>query len=319
MKQQNHINCPLCNSANHVHFISTNAMMHKPNEERYNFNKCKNCESVFLKNPVKEENLEYYYTENYLPYRGSEAWGKFQSFVERNQNKLDKKRTNFVSRLVKNKESIRILDVGCGNPSFLNVVQQKLNADCTGIDFSDEGWKNENYILLDLIKSPFEDFQPNELFDVITLWHYLEHDYNIHLTAAKLYDSLKPGGKLIIEVPDYKSLTAKRQKEFWQGWHSPRHLTLFSRKGFRTLFSKDKWEIRKHLRYGTLEAFTLWWLGKMEEKQINWSKSMEKEFWPLVFLKVVSFPIFLFEKVFPMGIQLLVIEKKNSSSRSILK
>jgi len=48
----------------------------------------------------------------------------------------------------------------------------------------------------------------------------------------------------------------------------------------------------------------------MEKKQINWSHSMEKEFWPLVFLKVISFPFFLFEKIFPMGIQLLIIEKK---------
>ena len=65
-----------------------------------------------------------------------------------------------------------------------------------------------------------------------------------------------------------------------------------------------------HYNYGTLDSFTLWWLGKMEQKKINWSISMEKEFWPLVILKAVSFPVFLFEKLLPMGIQLVVIEKK---------
>ncbi len=310
MEQVKNIQCPICQSVDHAHFISTNAMMHKWNKERYHFNQCADCNSVFLTNPVKEDNLEHYYSENYLPYRGSEAWGKFQSFVERSQQRLDKKRARFVSRVVKNKESFNILDVGCGKPSFLNIVQQKMNADCTGIDFSDEGWKNDNYPLLNLIKSSFDTFQPDQLFDVITLWHYLEHDFNLHKTEYKLYESLNPGGKLIIEVPDYKSLTAKMQKQYWQGWHSPRHLTLFSKKGFQSLFPKEKWKIKKHLRYGTLDSFTLWWLGKMEKKQINWSENMEKEFWPLVFLKVVSFPVFIYEKVVPMGIQLLVIEKK---------
>ncbi len=286
-------------------------MMHHPNEEAYHFNKCTQCRSVFLKNPVNEKELQKYYTENYLPYRGAQAWGKFESFVEKNQDQLDRKRARFIGKLVQKNQSFSILDVGCGHPSFLNVVQQKMNASCTGVDFSDKGWRNDEYLLLNLIECPFEDFEPKKKFDIITLWHYLEHDYNLQETVKKLYTLLKPGGKLVIEVPDYRSYTARKQKKYWQGWHSPRHLTLFSRKGFRSLFPKTKWKIKNHLRYGTLDAFTLWWLGKMEKKQIDWTTSMEREFWPLVFLKVISAPLFLFEKFIPMGIQLLVIEKKS--------
>lgn len=106
-------------------------------------------------------------------------------------------------------------------------------------------------------------------------------------------------------------MTAKSQKNFWQGWHSPRHQILMSTKGFDVLFDSSKWIIKKHLRYGTLDSFTLWWLGRMEKKEITWSNSMEKEFWPLVFLKVVSYPVFIFERFVPLGIQLLVIEKKD--------
>lgn len=311
MTQTKSVFCPVCNSSNHKYFISTNALMHKTNKESYIFDKCSGCESVFLTNRVKENVLEDYYTLNYLPYKGAAAWGKYSSFVETSQRKLDEKRVHFVAGETKNKkDSFSILDVGCGQPSFLDLVQQKLNAKCSGIDFSDNGWKNDPYETINLIKTSIADFKPGETFDVITLWHYLEHDYHLHETVKKLYECLNPGGKLIIEVPDYQSMSAKSQKQFWQGWHSPRHLTLFSEKGFRSLFTKDKWTITKHLRYGTLDAFTLWWLGKMEKKQINWSDSMEKEFWPLVFLKVVSFPFFLFEKVFSMGLQLIVVEKK---------
>ncbi len=302
--------CTVCNCANTSHYITTKALMHKPNNESYNFNKCEDCDSVFLTNKVEESELHNYYTHNYLPYRGSSAWGKFGKFVEISQKNLDKRRLKLLQKVVKGYSELRVLDVGCGNPSFLSLVKQKLNAKCTGIDFSDNGWKDDNYPSLELIKTSINDFVPVEKFDVITLWHYLEHDYRPQQTIEKLYNCLNTGGKLIIEIPDYDSLSAKLQKQNWQGWHSPRHITLFSKKGLQKLFSDEKWKITKHYKYGTLDAFTLWWLGKMEQKQINWSQSMEKEFWPLVYLKIVTAPFFALEKFLRMGVQIVIVEKR---------
>jgi SAM-dependent methyltransferase len=303
--------CPICKSFEQEFFIATKALMHAPNQEAYKFNKCLTCDTVFLSNPVDEKVLDNYYTKHYLPYRGADAWGKFKAFVEDSQRALDKKRVRLVTQTIKQKqEPTRILDVGCGKPSFLNLVQKNLNAECIGIDFSDNGWTNLAFENLTLIKTSLADFKPSDNFDIVTMWHYLEHDYHLHATIEKVNSCLKSGGILIVEVPDYQSLTAKLQKQHWQGWHSPRHLTLFSKKGFEVLFPKEKWRITQHKRHGTLDAFTLWWLGKMEQKRIDWSKPMEKEFWPLVFLKMISFPLFLFEKIIPLGIQFIVIEKK---------
>ena len=311
MEHTNVVNCPICKKNENSFYISTNALMHQSNNELYVFNICANCETVFLTNPVTSENLNHYYTENYLPYRGAKAWGKYSSFVENSQQALDLNRVNFVKRnLNKNEFETNILDVGCGNPSFLNLLHKKVKVNCTGIDFSDSGWKGTIYQDLTLIKVAIEDFKTETLFDVITLWHYLEHDYNPHQTIEKLYNCLKSGGKLIIEVPDYKSFSAKMQNSYWQGWHSPRHLSLFSKKSFDVMFTAKKWNVTKHLRYGTLDAFTLWWLGKMEKKGVNWSGNMAPKFWMLVFLKVITFPVFIFEKLYPMGVQILVVEKK---------
>lgn len=303
--------CRICNSEDNDFYISTRALMHKPNTEEYIFYKCNVCQAVWLTNPVSAEQLDHYYTDNYLPYQGSAVWGKYRSFVERSQVQLDNRRVSFVSQwLDQIDENTHLLDVGCGNPSFIDLVSKKLNITCTGIDFSDSGWRDKNYTHLNLQKVSVEDYQPTERYDIITLWHYLEHDYQPQATIEKLYNCLKPGGKLIIEVPDYKSMTAKLQKSYWQGWHSPRHLTLFSAASFGTLFQQPKWQILKHLRYGTMDAFTLWWLGIMEKKGINWSGTMEPEFWPLVFLKICAMPIFIFKKYLPLGIQTLVVQKK---------
>lgn len=304
-------NCPICKKSESTFYIATNALMHKQNQEHYIFNSCTHCEAVFLLNPVSLEDLATYYTENYLPYKGASAWGKYSSFVINSQKNIDVRRVNFVKKHIKkNEPNCSVLDVGCGNPSFLDCLQQNSKVNCTGIDFSDEGWKSRDYPNLVLRKVAIEDFNTTELFDIITLWHYLEHDYNLHQTIEKLYNCLKPGGKLIIEIPDYVSISAKIQKSYWQGWHSPRHISLLTRKSFSVLFLEDKWRILQHLRYGTLDAFTLWWLGRMEKKGIDWSSSMARHFWPLVLLKVITAPIFVFEKLFPMGIQTLVVEKK---------
>lgn len=310
MKEIKRTNCPACLSEKNKYHITTNALMHKPNVEQYVFNKCANCESIYLSNPVSEEVLNDYYTDHYLPYKGEAAWGKFQSFVAKSQVNLDKKRLKIVRKCTKNKKHFSILDIGCGNPSFLAMVQNNLNATCTGIDFSDKGWKDKNYENLTLLKTSIADFKPQHKYDVITLWHYLEHDYHLQETVQQLYQFLNTDGQIIIEVPNYKSTTAYFQKQFWQGWHSPRHLTLFSKKGFAKLFNLDHWTLVEHRIFGTLDAFTLWWLGKMEKKKCDWAGNMQPEFWPLVTLKIVTFPIFLFEKWIPMGIQLVIFQKK---------
>ena len=311
MKNTDVATCLVCRKNKSSFYISTKALMHKKNDEKYIFNICNNCETVYLTNPVPTEKLEQYYTDNYLPYKGADAWGKYSSFVVNSQKQLDLKRVNFVkSQLSNNKSELNILDVGCGNPSFLELLEKKTKAHCTGIDFSDSGWKHKNFINLELKKIAIEDFDTKIRYDVITMWHYLEHDYNPHQTIEKLYTLLKPGGKIIIEVPNYDSLTAKFQKSFWQGWHSPRHISLLTKNGFSFLFPVNKWKIAKHLSYGTLDAFTLLWLGKMEKKGIDWSGNMANHFWMLVFLKIITAPIFLFEKIIPLGIQIIVVDKK---------
>lgn len=311
MIEKNNSTCSVCNATDSYFYITTKALMHSANKEVFNFNLCNICETVFLTNPVPTSILSNYYTENYLPYKGAAAWGKYSSFVEKSQHNLDLSRLKIVKNIVKKTGTdTSILDVACGNPSFLKIVNQNLKINSTGIDFSDLGWKNKNYNTLKLIKVAIEDYESEELYDVITLWHYLEHDYTPQKTIEKLYQLLKPGGKIIIEVPDYKSITARKQKEFWQGWHSPRHISLFSKKSFEVLFNSQQWKIIDHKRYGTLDAFTLWWLGKMEQHNINWSQNMEPYFFKLVFLKIVTFPLFVFKSFIPLGLQIIIVEKK---------
>ena len=87
MIRENQFTCPVCNSDSNRCYISTKAVMHVPNNEEFNFRLCDNCETVFLANPVPAHELERYYSDSYLPYRGASAWGKYAFLVEQHQKK----------------------------------------------------------------------------------------------------------------------------------------------------------------------------------------------------------------------------------------
>ena len=208
----------------------------------------------------------------------------------------------------KNTQPIKLLDVGCGNPTFLQTLSDNTDWQLTGIDFTNEGWKNSGSLPFNLITGDVQEMELAEKFDLVTMWHYLEHDYNPNKTLSSIRKHLKTGGKVIIEVPDYLSLTAEWQKKYWEGWHTPRHTLLYTKSAFENLAAANGYTLLKHHRYGTLDAFTLWWMGTMEKKKANWRGSMESEFFPLVWKKVYTAPLFALEKWLPLGIQTAVLE-----------
>jgi ubiquinone/menaquinone biosynthesis C-methylase UbiE len=302
--------CSVCSSTQTKAYIQTNAMMHRQNTEIYNFNYCQSCQSVFLGNPVSSDSLTTYYTEHYLPYKGSAAWGKFSNFVEWDDAKLNEKRKKVVRPYLQKQTSVRVLDVGCGKPDFLAHLSQDPSISCTGVDFVSADWGNPKYANLTLNACDWKTVQFDEKFHLITAWHYLEHDYDLKTTVNRFYDLLEPNGFVIIEVPMYEGILQKLQKKYWQGWHTPRHITLFSRFSWTVLFPKDKWKLVRHQSYGTLSAFTLWWLGHRQKQHTNWSESMEPYFWSLVAWKIILAPIFVLEKIIPFGIQTVVLQKR---------
>ena len=95
------------------------------NKELFNFDKCSNCKLVFLNPRLHLDDLKKYYTSYYLPYRGAQAWGKFEKFVASSQQKLDLKRVNVIKDIHNLSEESLILDIGCGNPTFLKVYVVK--------------------------------------------------------------------------------------------------------------------------------------------------------------------------------------------------
>ena len=76
-------------------------------------------------------------------------------------------------------------------------------------------------------------------FDVITLWHVLEHIENLFEFISQLNELLKDNGRIIVAVPNYKSYDSEYYKEYWAAYDVPRHLWHFSKESIVKLFSKE--------------------------------------------------------------------------------
>ena len=306
-------NCPICSGSSIASFIKTAAQMHS-SKELFNFDQCRDCQFVFLNPRVDLDNLKNYYTSHYLPYRGAEAWGKYKKLVYGSQKKLDLERVKRVKETYAISSESLILDVGCGNPSFLKVCQQELNCQTMGIDFSDEGWKEQRneFEGLDIQVAEIKDLSVNLQPDVITMWHYLEHDYAPVENLTYLKSIAKSSTTLIIEIPNFDSTSRKKYNENWAGWHTPRHTSLFSPNNINLLLDKSGWKVSELLTHGTLNPYLLFWMSEMEQKEVQWTKNMEKEFWSFVIGMLQFLPQKWNQKKSSLGVMTIIATPKQS-------
>jgi SAM-dependent methyltransferase len=122
----------------------------------------------------------------------------------------------------------RLLDVGTGTGAFLNTMEHA-GWETVGIE-PDFQARQKAYNLYKLpIHEPAHLFDLNQdSFEAITLWHVLEHVYNLHGYMKQFAKILKPAGLLFIAVPNHTSYDSLHYKSFWAGYDVPRHLHHFS-------------------------------------------------------------------------------------------
>jgi len=194
--------------------------------------------------PSEDKLNDYYESEDYISHTNSRrnTFEKIYHYVRSIALKQKLKLINSFSVDSKN-----LLDIGCGTGDFLELAKQnKWNVH--GIEPNENaralanGKVNNNVSDLQGLLN----FEPHN-FDVITLWHVLEHLPNLEKQISVLKRLIKPNGKIIIAVPNYKSFDASYYKKYWAAFDAPRHLWHFSQSSISKLFSKEQMEVEKIL------------------------------------------------------------------------
>ena len=173
--------------------------------------------------PKLEDISKYYESQDYISHTDEKS-GLFSSLYQMVKKWSLHKKANLIFN--QNNGFGSLLDIGAGTGDFLKMAQGK-------------GWEvygtepNKNAAKLALekgieLESSLNDFKKKQ-FDVVTLWHVLEHIPNLEETIVKLSNLVKPNGTLIIAVPNFKSFDAKYYGKFWAAFDAPRHLWHFSK------------------------------------------------------------------------------------------
>ncbi len=127
-----------------------------------------------------------------------------------------------------------LLDIGAGTGDFLLAAQRR-GWSVMGVEPSRDARLRSREKRMELLSEM--DALPKKEFQVITLWHVLEHLTDLESQILKLRWHLEDDGTLIIAVPNFKSYDAEHYGEFWAAYDVPRHLWHFSRTAIETLFS----------------------------------------------------------------------------------
>lgn len=138
----------------------------------------------------------------------------------------------------------KILDIGAGTGDFLAAAKSN-GWNIIGIEPSEKAKTiagKKGVIFAESMQS-----LEKQSFDVITMWHVLEHVPNLEEQIKELKRLLKPDGTIIVAVPNFRSFDAKYYRRFWAGFDVPRHLWHFSKKAIKQLFLKEKMKVEKIL------------------------------------------------------------------------
>lgn len=191
--------------------------------------------------PNEKDLHKYYESDAYISHtdgKGSLVEVLYQ-FVKRFSLK---RKLNLLNELHPNKG--KLLDIGAGTGDFLALAKSN-GWHITGIEPSDRAKTIAVKKGVEFVEST--DSLQAESFDVITMWHVLEHVPNLEKQIKELKRLLKPDGTIIVAVPNFRSFDAKYYRRFWAGFDVPRHLWHFSKKAIKQLFLKEKMKVEKIL------------------------------------------------------------------------
>lgn len=217
-----------------------NCIDYTVSEESYEVMKNEDFD-MLVTSPVPNNLEKYYVSEDYISHTDSKT-SLFDKVYQLVKNHTLKQKLKLINSF--NTEEKIILDVGAGTGDFLKVCKND-RWKITGVEPSEKAREYAEKKNIALLKEISET--ENKQFDVITLWHVLEHIPNLVEYIQNLKKLLKPNGVLIIAVPNHKSYDAAYYKDYWAAFDVPRHLWHFSRTSISKLFSMVDMNVEKTL------------------------------------------------------------------------
>lgn len=239
---------------------------HSISQEIFNLEYNKELD-LYHTTPIPESLDKYYLSNDYISHTdASRNW--FEKVYQRVKKSALQSKYKLI---IQYKNNPKVLDFGCGTGDFVKFLNSK-NINGVGVEpnfQAREIAKNKKIQIFENLNE-LKDFK----FDVITLWHVLEHIPDYQNQIIELKKLLNPNGIIIIAVPNFNSYDAKFYKEFWAAFDVPRHIWHFSQTSIIDLAKKTNFTLQ------TIKPmwFDSFYVSLLSEKYKNKNQNIFKAF-----------------------------------------
>jgi SAM-dependent methyltransferase len=277
---------------------------------KFSFVTCVTCGLVYQNPRIPIEHIPDYYDDEYIAHRKKTDWGILTGFYQRAMAKHDRAKDRLVSRYAVLNADSEVLDVGCGAGTFLLRLRERYGVRATGIDFKDLS-DRPGFDQLEFHCGLFyeQDLAP-ERFDLVTMWHFLEHDYDPLRSLRTAGAVLKPEGRLVIEVPRLDSLTFRLFGDRWPGLQAPQHTALYSKALLLKLLAKAGLEVIAYLPYGAFPAYFYLFAGVAFKLRRGKGLNLARAIYPYFVGQLALGPVLLFERHLNLAMQTVVCRRR---------
>ncbi len=161
--------------------------------------KCKTCGLVFTRPQPDKELIEEHYQEDY-----------YKEWLEKQMKRRIPMWKKRLKELLKYKKNGRLLDVGFGSGTFLRLAKEN-GFEVNGTEISEYACRYvKDHYGIDTFRGDLEEARfPSDSFDVVTLWHALEHLPDPRLTLNEIHRILKKDGLLVVAVPNLNNFITR--------------------------------------------------------------------------------------------------------------
>ncbi|SFW64613.1 Methyltransferase domain-containing protein [Sinomicrobium oceani] len=216
---------------------------------------------------------DYYQSEDYISHTDSRR-SLFEKMYHMVKHYALRQKLKYI--VSGNQGHGKLLDIGAGTGDFLNVAKNN-GWEVEGIEPSDAARRRseEKGITLHEKTDPqfMETYESG--FDVITMWHVLEHVPELQIQIGQLKALLRPNGTLFIAVPNFRSYDATHYGKFWAAYDVPRHLWHFSADAIKALFADNEMKVVRRIPM----KFDAFYVSLLSEKYKTGKMNFLKAFW----------------------------------------
>jgi len=230
------IPCDLCGSDDAEPILSAPDLLHRTTARRFTIVQCRRCGLRYLSPRPLPQQLERWYPDTYAPHRRLGLAASVRRFLLRREL-----RTLWPLLAAPR----RVLELGCGSGDLLQLVRELGNPNVLGIEPSHAAAQLARTRWgVEVIASTLEAAQlPSLSVDVVLAQHVLEHLPSPSATLAELRRILRPGGNLVLWLPNADSWAARVWRAAWMGYDPPRHLYTFDLRTLRLLLERHRFRL----------------------------------------------------------------------------